>query len=197
MKKRFITLFLLSILTFHAVWSENENRTPGVDAPDWENHHVLHINREPARAAFIAFSQQPGDCSLTLNGNWKFHWSPTPEGRIADFFTPKFDDSSWKDFPVPANWEVNGFGTPIYVSSGYPFKIDPPRVTSTPNEKYTAFKERNPTVNIAVRSRCLPTGNLTGRFSCVSMVFKVHFTSGSMVNGWDTAREAWNRVSLM
>ena len=191
MKKRFITLFLLSILTFHAVWSENENRTPGVDAPDWENHHVLHINREPARAAFIAFSQQPGDCSLTLNGNWKFHWSPTPEGRIADFFTPKFDDSSWKDFPVPANWEVNGFGTPIYVSSGYPFKIDPPRVTSTPNEKYTAFKERNPTGQYR-RSFTLPAnwksvGQVFLRFDGVQSAFyvwingkRVGYSQGSM-----------------
>jgi len=191
MKKRFITLFLLSILTFHAVWSENENRTPGVDAPDWENHHVLHINREPARAAFIAFSQQPGDCSLTLNGNWKFHWSPTPEGRIADFFTPKFDDSSWKDFPVPANWEVNGFGTPIYVSSGYPFKIDPPRVTSTPNEKYTAFKERNPTGQYR-RSFTLPAnwksnGQVFLRFDGVQSSFyvwingkRVGYSQGSM-----------------
>lgn len=158
---------------------------------DWENHHVLQINREPARAAFIAFSQQLGDCSLTLNGNWKFHWSSTPEGRIADFFSPKFDDSSWKDFPVPANWEVNGYGTPIYVSSGYPFKIDPPRVTSTPNEKYTAFKERNPTGQYR-RSFTLPanwksTGQVFLRFDGVQSAFyvwingkRVGYSQGSM-----------------
>jgi beta-galactosidase len=191
MKKRFTLLFLLYILVYHTARSANENRTPGVDAPDWENHHVLQINREPARAAFIAFSQQPGDCSLTLNGNWKFHWSPTPEGRIADFFTPKFDDSSWKDFPVPANWEVNGFGTPIYVSSGYPFKIDPPRVTSTPNEKYTAFKERNPTGQYR-RSFTLPAnwksnGQVFLRFDGVQSAFyvwingkRVGYSQGSM-----------------
>ncbi|HEY6913424.1 MAG TPA: beta-galactosidase, partial [Paludibacter sp.] len=94
--------------------------------PDWENHHILQINREPPRAAFIGYSNNPGDCQLTLNGLWKFHWSPTPEGRTADFFTSSFNDADWKNFPVPANWEVNGYGTPIYVSSGYPFKIDPP-----------------------------------------------------------------------
>jgi len=111
---------------------------------DWENHHVLQINREPARGSFIGFHNVVGDASLTLNGLWKFHWSPTPEGRVSDFFSTAFNDKDWKNFPVPANWEVNGFGTPIYVSSGYPFRIDPPRVTSTPPEKYTAFKERNP-----------------------------------------------------
>ncbi|HEY5508102.1 MAG TPA: glycoside hydrolase family 2 TIM barrel-domain containing protein [Paludibacter sp.] len=191
MKKRLLFLFLLYILVSHTARSANENRTPGVDAPDWENQHVLQINREPARAAFISFTQQPGDCSLTLNGAWKFHWSPTPEGRITDFFTPKFDDSSWKDFPVPANWEVNGYGTPIYVSSGYPFKIDPPRVTSTPNEKYTAFKERNPTGQYR-RSFTLPanwksTGQVFLRFDGVQSAFyvwingkRVGYSQGSM-----------------
>jgi beta-galactosidase len=112
--------------------------------PDWENHHVLQINRELARDAFIGYRNVVGDASLTLNGLWKFHWSPTPEGRVSNFFSNNFNDKDWKNFPVPANWEVHGFGTPIYVSSGYPFKIDPPRVTSTPPEKYTTFKERNP-----------------------------------------------------
>ena len=113
--------------------------------PDWENQHVLQINREPARAAFFSYKNNPGDSQLLLNCTWKFHWSPTPEGRIFDFYKQDFNDANWKSFSVPANWEVNGYGKPIYVSSGYSFKIDPPRVTSTPPEKYTAFNERNPT----------------------------------------------------
>jgi len=111
---------------------------------DWENQHVLRINREPARAAFFSYKNEPADSRLSLNGIWKFNWSPTPEGRIPDFYSTNFIDADWKNFPVPANWEINGYGTPIYVSAGYPFKIDPPRVTSTPRENYTTFKERNP-----------------------------------------------------
>jgi len=161
------------------------------EQPDWENHHILQINRESARASFIAYANLPGDCSLTLNGLWKFHWSSTPEGRIPDFFAPKFDDSAWKNFPVPANWEVNGYGTPIYVSSGYPFKIDPPRVTSTPSEKYTTFKERNP-VGQYRRSFSLPVNWETGgqvflRFEGVQSAFyvwingkRVGYSQGSM-----------------
>lgn len=111
---------------------------------DWENHHVLQINREPARAAFVPFARQKGDCSLSLDGMWKFRWTPTPEQRIENFYRTDFADKDWKDFPVPANWEVNGYGTPIYVSAGYPFKIDPPRVMGEPKADYTTFKERNP-----------------------------------------------------
>lgn len=111
---------------------------------DWENHHVLQVNREPARAAFIAYGEKQGDRVLSLNGMWRFRWTPVPEERIGDFFREDYDDSRWTTFPVPANWEVNGYGTPIYVSAGYPFRINPPKVTSKPKEKYTTYKERNP-----------------------------------------------------
>lgn len=124
---------------------------------DWENHHVLQINREPARTAFVPYTSQKGDCSMTLDGTWKFRWTPVPDERIIDFYQTTFNDQSWKDFPVPANWEINGYGTPIYVSAGYPFKIDPPRVMGEPKTDYTTYKERNP-VGQYRRTFLLPTG---------------------------------------
>lgn len=124
---------------------------------DWENHHVLQINREPARAAFVPFVMQKGDCSMSLDGTWKFRWTPVPSERITDFYRTDFNDTDWKDFPVPANWEINGYGTPIYVSAGYPFRIDPPRVTGEPKTSYTTYKERNP-VGQYRRTFTLPSG---------------------------------------
>ena len=124
---------------------------------DWENHHVLQINREPARAAFVPFAKQKGDCSMSLDGMWKFRWTPVPSERIADFYRTDFNDEDWKSFPVPANWEINGYGTPIYVSAGYPFKIDPPRVMGEPKADYTTYKERNP-VGQYRRTFVLPVG---------------------------------------
>ena len=125
--------------------------------PDWENHHVLQINREPARAAFTPFHVQKGDCSICLDGTWKFRWTPVPDERIVEFYQTDFNDKDWVGFPVPANWEVNGYGTPIYVSAGYPFKIDPPRVMGEPKVDYTTYKERNP-VGQYRRSFQLPAG---------------------------------------
>lgn len=124
---------------------------------DWENHHVLQINREPARAAFTPFHAQKGDCSICLDGTWKFRWTPVPDERIVKFYQTDFNDKDWGGFPVPANWEVNGYGTPIYVSAGYPFKIDPPRVMGEPKVDYTTYKERNP-VGQYRRSFQLPAG---------------------------------------
>lgn len=124
---------------------------------DWENHHILQINREPARAAFTPFHAQKGDCSICLDGTWKFRWTPVPDERIVEFYQTDFNDKDWVGFPVPANWEVNGYGTPIYVSAGYPFKIDPPRVMGEPKVDYTTYKERNP-VGQYRRSFQLPAG---------------------------------------
>lgn len=133
----FSLLFAVSLTTVSAAVS----RVPR----DWENHHILQVNREPARSAFIPYGDVRGDRSVSLNGDWRFHWSPTPEGRAVGFEKPGFNDSSWAVLPVPAVWEVNGYGTPIYASAGYTFRINPPYVTDTPKENFTAFVERNPT----------------------------------------------------
>ena len=106
---------------------------------DWEDQSILQINREPARADF----HHAGE--ISLNGEWKFNWTKTPDEQPDCFWQTDFNDSSWKTFPVPADWEMNGYGTPIYSSSGYTFKINPPYVMTTPKESYTAYVERNPT----------------------------------------------------
>ena len=123
------------------------------EPPDWENQYVLHRNRLPARGTFVPFATReqalageradsPWYCSL--NGDWKFHWVSRVEEVPAGFHARSFDDKAWTTIPVPSNWEMHGYGTPIYVSAGYPFRIDPPRVTSQPQPDHTAFTERSP-----------------------------------------------------
>ena len=116
------------------------------ESHDWEDPYVLQRHRLPARAWFIPYTTTPGDCTIPLNGIWQFHWSPTPEGAILGFEQPGYTpDDTWTTIAVPATWETSGFGTPIYVSAGFPFRIDPPRVTSEPDSIWTTFVERNPT----------------------------------------------------
>jgi beta-galactosidase len=121
--------------------------------PDWENEQINSRNRLPTRASFIPYetieqarvgNRHTSPRYQLLNGDWRFHWVARPEERPPTFHETKFDDSAWDTIPVPSNWELHGYGTPIYVSAGYPFKIDPPRVTSEPPANYTAYKERNP-----------------------------------------------------
>jgi beta-galactosidase len=143
---------------------------------DWENQHVQQINREPARASFFSYHEQPGDRQLSLDGEWRFHWTKTPAEQPSDFQRPDFDDSGWVLFPVPGDWEMNGYGTPIYSSSGYTFRIDPPRVMGEPRRDYTAWEERNPT-GVYRRSFTVPTSwqgqEVYVRFGAVSSAFYV------------------------
>ena len=158
-----------------------------VEHHDWEDNHILQINREPARAYFIPYGQHKGDRMLSLNGSWQFRWTKTPAERIADFYRTDFDASAWDTFAVPANWEANTsghrYGTPIYVSAGYPFKIDPPRVTSEPKKEWTTYDERNPTGQYR-RTFNLPSGWNAGqtflRFEGVMSAFYV-WVNGRLV----------------
>ena len=118
-----------------------------------KNPQVLHIHTEAPRATFVPFAtitQVLNDnftnspFYFSLNGEWKFNWAPRPELRSTNFFQTNFDDSTWTNIEVPSNWEMKGFGVPIYLGSGYPFKIDPPRVTSEPPTNWTAFTQRDP-----------------------------------------------------
>lgn len=157
---------------------------------DWENQYVLQKNRMPARAAFIPYLSQNGDMQMSLNGEWKFNWTKTPDEQPQDFFNTSFDDSGWKTFPVPGDWEMNGFGTPIYSSSGYTFKIDPPFVMKEPKKSYTAYVERNPT-GCYRRTFSVPTEwkgkEVFVRFGAVSSAFYLYvngqeagYSQGSM-----------------
>ena len=61
----------------------------------------------------------------SLNGVWKFQYSASPAARPAGFERASFDDAAWADIRVPGNWELQGFGMPIYSNSRYPFAYDP------------------------------------------------------------------------
>lgn len=102
---------------------------------DWENPALFELNKEKPRATGILFAQAADvvadDYSRSpffksLNGNWKFHYAARHTERPLDFYIPGKELSGWKDIAVPSNWEVEGFGIPIYTNIVYPFPKDPP-----------------------------------------------------------------------
>ena len=100
---------------------------------DWENEAVLERNKEEPHAAFFSYrileEARVDDRSasadfLPLNGTWKFHWVRKPAARPVLFYEDDFDVSGWDDIQVPGNWEVQGYGVPIYLNHPYEFKKD-------------------------------------------------------------------------
>ncbi|HVU55225.1 MAG TPA: glycoside hydrolase family 2 TIM barrel-domain containing protein [Puia sp.] len=121
--------------------------------PEIEDPRCLGINKQPFHATLmpyanlkeaLAANRHASTYSKSLNGLWKFNYVPWPQQRPVNFYKPTYDVSTWKDIKVPSNWQVEGYGTPYYSNFTYIFQKDFPHVMSTPPEKYTAFKERNP-----------------------------------------------------
>lgn len=112
---------------------------------DWENPDINEINKEAPHAYhFLSASKAENAFVQSLNGLWKFKWSPNPQLRPADFYKENYATENWKTILVPVNWEMQGFGTPIYTNITYPFKKVPPKVLSEPDKNFTSYSERNP-----------------------------------------------------
>ncbi len=87
-------------------------------AEDWQDPAVFGRGRLPMAATFTTDQQK----TLSLEGMWAFHFSENPSGRAAGFEAVGYDDSSWDEIPVPGLWELCGYGDPMYLNIGYPWR---------------------------------------------------------------------------
>ena len=112
---------------------------------DWENPMVTGINKLPYHST-LQLPSMEADCKeiVSLDGQWGFHWSGDPASRPLDFYKDDYDVTSWSTIAVPGNWQIQGFGRPIYTNMRYPFLRDEPQVTGEPDRQWYAFDHRNP-----------------------------------------------------
>jgi len=147
-----IAKFLLPMtaLLFAAVTA---GHTAAALPPEIEDEQVMGINKQPWHATLMPYADMAqalkadrykSAFARSLNGQWKFNWVSRPEQRPVDFYRVDFDDSHWKTIPVPSNWQMQGYDTPIYRNNGYTFQRDWPHVMSEPPRDWTAYKDRNP-----------------------------------------------------
>lgn len=136
MKKHLITgLFAALALTANAQ-SFKEWLDPEVNAVNRAPMHANYFAYESADAAMKGEKAKSANY-MTLNGTWKFFWVPNADQRPTDFWKVGFNDKGWNDMQVPAVWELNGYGDPIYVNTGYAwrnqFQNNPPEVPTQNN----------------------------------------------------------------
>lgn len=109
---------------------------------DWENPKVFGINKEPARATSIPYNTESlaianqhtqSPWYQSLNGTWKFNWVMRPAERPVDFYKNNYDTRHWGEIEVPGNWELQGYGIPIYTNIRYVFPANPPYTSHEDN----------------------------------------------------------------
>lgn len=131
----------ISFLTFQSHAQDHK--------PDsiFENPAVQEINRLPMRATYFPFENSKlakaddrtkSERFFNLNGTWKFFWTDHYKNLPQGFQNVGFNDSGWDNFQVPANWEFNGYGVPIYVNHPFEFAVKNPQPPIIPNKDQPA-----------------------------------------------------------
>ncbi|TDO68953.1 beta-galactosidase [Flavobacterium chryseum] len=121
--KKTISILTLLIASIVAVNAQEK-------VPFWQNEKINEDNREPMHAAYYVFENEALAAKnewresknyLDINGPWKFKYVDSPNDLPKDFEKSTFNDSAWDNFKIPASWDVNGYGYPVYVNTTYDF----------------------------------------------------------------------------
>ena len=128
------TLTALSAVLVSAIYS-----TAPTQLPAWKDVRTTGINAETCRTEIVCFptredaitkSITESDNYLDLNGVWDFRYFDSHKDMEASDPT----EGPWDKIKVPGNWEVQGFGIPIYVNIPYdfaPVNPQPPQLPDT------------------------------------------------------------------
>jgi len=159
--------------------------------PDWENSKIFNINKEPAHSTLIPFESVDGalgkgEDSLyykSLNGMWKFNWVKKPSERPVDFYKEDFDVDKWEEIDVPSNWQMRGYGIPIYTNVTYPYSISTqniPKIDHNYNPVGSYRRYFNLPTNWKGREIFLHFGGVKSAFYIWINGKKVGYSQGSM-----------------
>ncbi len=112
------------------------------DRPDWENPAVFAIGKKRARATGFPFetretaldgAMERSTRFVTLDGQWKFAFSPDADKAPKDFANPAYDVSQWKEIKVPADWQAEGYDQARFNNVTYPFPANRPLIPHATN----------------------------------------------------------------
>lgn len=133
---------------------------------EWQSPEQLSYNKLQPRANFASFATveearkflpENSSYRMSLDGEWKFHFSKNPDERPVDFYKTSYSTQNWDNIKVPGSWNLQGlqkdgslkYGVPIYVNQWVIFKyniaVDDWRlgVMREPPKNYTTYKYRN------------------------------------------------------
>ncbi|MBR6774567.1 MAG: chitobiase/beta-hexosaminidase C-terminal domain-containing protein [Bacteroidales bacterium] len=135
MRIKSIILLIVMTLTINVKAQKNVN-VSNDDVLDWWNDvSVYEVNKVAPRTNVIPYQDESGINKLDyrqspyykcINGEWKFNWVEKPSDKPQGFYKVGYDVSSWKTISVPGNWELNGYGVPVYINQQNEFPSNQP-----------------------------------------------------------------------
>lgn len=139
----------LILLLYFLLFAFSGNTALGQQQNEWENPVLFEWNKEKPHADFFIYKNledaitEEAELSpwyKSLNGNWKFTYSPDIKESEKDFYRTDLQDEDWKNITVPSNWELQGFGEPIIRNIQYVFSKNPPYIdVENPVGTYRTF----------------------------------------------------------
>ena len=137
------TVAPVAVSLFAALFAAPLPSGPGAPFPgELETPSLYGINRLPPHAFYVPQATLGGAVKgeregspwyLSLDGTWRFRYVAHPAERPVGFWRDDADLSGWDSIRVPASWESQGFGIPIYTNIDYPFPPNPPWVPHDDN----------------------------------------------------------------
>ncbi len=119
------TMFLLGVGFFLGSASNSKAQEKENARPMWLNPTIFGENNLTPHSIDVI---PKGDSRSTLNGNWKFRFIPTPKDIPADFYGDNYKDSDWDTISVPSNFQMLGYGYPLYINIKYPWGLAQPPI---------------------------------------------------------------------
>ena len=133
---KYFHLFILSLLSLLLTISFGSL----AQELEWQNPRIIGINKELGHATLIPFNNEQDALTfkrnksnnfILLNGQWDFQFKDSPLQVEPEFYNQK---DGWHQIEVPSNWQLKGYGTPIYTNIKHPFPANPPYVPKKNNE---------------------------------------------------------------
>ena len=154
MKKRVLLSAILMglLLGMNGQAQESKAISPIRKLPYWQDVNVVKVNKEHPRTQFMTFDTkeealnkrfEESEYYISLNGTWKFYFVDGYKELPENITDSTVSMEGWKEIKVPGNWEMQGFGTAIYVNHPYEFVERDPR-TRYPKMEQPWLPEENP-----------------------------------------------------
>lgn len=151
--KYFPLMVVVSLLCIHTLPAQDHRSiSPRRTTPYWQDMNVVQVNKEYPRTQFMTYENRAEALDiafeesryyLSLNGRWKFYFVDSYKQLPENVTDSTVTLTDWKDIKVPGNWEIQGFGTPIYVNHPYEFVERDPE-TRYPKREPPYLPEQNP-----------------------------------------------------